>query len=83
MADQPLVRAAALQAVLSEHVARLKPTGAFGTSEEWRFFNALHYCAMLGQDSVGGVFDAVLSPDYNAAHHDHLHLDRGPFRMCR
>jgi hypothetical protein len=28
-------------------------------------------------------FDAVLSPDYNAAHRDHLHLDRGPFRVCR
>lgn len=28
-------------------------------------------------------FDGVLSPDYNAAHHDHLHLDRGPYRLCR
>jgi hypothetical protein len=28
-------------------------------------------------------FDGVLSPDYNAAHRDHLHLDRGPYRMCR
>jgi len=28
-------------------------------------------------------FDAVLSPDYNAAHRDHLHLDRGPFHVCR
>lgn len=28
-------------------------------------------------------FDGVLSPDYNSAHHDHLHLDRGPYRMCR
>lgn len=28
-------------------------------------------------------FDTVLSPDYNAAHRDHLHLDRGPYRVCR
>jgi hypothetical protein len=28
-------------------------------------------------------FDGVLSPDYNAAHRDHLHLDRGPYRICR
>jgi hypothetical protein len=28
-------------------------------------------------------FDAVLSPDYNAAHRDHFHLDRGPYRACR
>ena len=28
-------------------------------------------------------FDGVLSPDYNAAHRDHFHLDRGRYRMCR
>jgi hypothetical protein len=28
-------------------------------------------------------FDGVFGPDYNAAHADHLHLDRGPFRLCR
>ena len=29
------------------------------------------------------VFDAVLGPDYNAAHRDHLHLDRGSYQVCR
>jgi len=28
-------------------------------------------------------FDGVLSPDYNAAHRDHFHFDRGPYRACR
>ena len=28
-------------------------------------------------------FAAVLGPDYNAAHRDHFHLDRGPYRVCR
>ena len=28
-------------------------------------------------------FDATLGPDYNAAHADHFHLDRGGFRACR
>ena len=28
-------------------------------------------------------FDAVLSPDYNGAHRDHFHFDRGPYRACR
>jgi hypothetical protein len=28
-------------------------------------------------------FDAVLGPDYNAAHRDHLHFDRGAYRACR
>jgi hypothetical protein len=27
-------------------------------------------------------FDAVLGPEYNRAHRDHLHLDRGEFRIC-
>ncbi len=48
VADQPLVRAAELQVVLAENVARLKPPGLFGTTEEWHFFNALHYCCVLG-----------------------------------
>lgn len=28
-------------------------------------------------------FDGVLSPDYNAAHRDHFHFDRGSWRTCR
>ena len=28
-------------------------------------------------------FDVVLGPDHNAAHRDHLHLDRGGGRLCR
>jgi hypothetical protein len=35
------------------------------------------------RDGACHFFDGVLSPDYNAAHRDHLHLDRGPYRMCR
>jgi hypothetical protein len=28
-------------------------------------------------------FGTILSPDYNAAHHDHLHFDMGPGPFCR
>ncbi|WP_293678771.1 extensin family protein [uncultured Phenylobacterium sp.] len=35
------------------------------------------------RDGACPWFRAVLSPDYNAAHRDHLHLDRGPYRVCR
>jgi hypothetical protein len=28
-------------------------------------------------------FNAVLGPEYNAAHRDHLHVDMGPWRACR
>ncbi|WP_409432468.1 extensin family protein [Litorimonas sp. RW-G-Af-16] len=29
------------------------------------------------------IFKVTLSPDYNAAHHDHFHLDMGPSSSCR
>ena len=28
-------------------------------------------------------FRVAIGPDYNAAHKDHFHLDRGPWRACR
>jgi hypothetical protein len=28
-------------------------------------------------------FDGVLGPEYNVAHRDHFHLDRGGFGVCR
>jgi hypothetical protein len=35
------------------------------------------------RDGACPWFHAVLSPDYNAAHRDHLHLDFGRYRLCR
>ena len=35
------------------------------------------------RDGACRWFDAVLGPDYNAAHADHFHFDRGPARICR
>lgn len=35
------------------------------------------------RDGACRHFDAVLGPDYNAAHADHLHFDRGRARICR
>lgn len=29
------------------------------------------------------IFPTLLGPDYNAAHHNHFHLDMGGFRICR
>ncbi len=43
---------------------------------ESRFLHQVH-------DGACGYFDSVFGPDYNAAHADHLHLDRGPLRICR
>jgi hypothetical protein len=35
------------------------------------------------RDGACRVFDSVLGPDYNDAHRDHFHLDRGGYRVCR
>ena len=35
------------------------------------------------RDGACRFFDGVLGPNYNDAHRDHLHFDRGPHRMCR
>lgn len=35
------------------------------------------------RDSACGLFRVTLSPDYNAAHADHFHLDMGPGGSCR
>jgi hypothetical protein len=41
-----------------------------------RFLETIHQSACRR-------FKTVLSPDYNAAHHDHLHLDMGRGPFCR
>jgi hypothetical protein len=47
--DQPLERAAELKALLLESIGRLKPReGEFGTSEEWRYYNALYFPYVVG-----------------------------------
>ena len=35
------------------------------------------------RDGACRYFDAVLGPDYNSAHADHFHFDRGDARACR
>lgn len=35
------------------------------------------------RDGACRFFKGTLGPDYNAAHHDHFHLDQGPYRICR
>lgn len=47
-----------------------------GDDEASRFLRQVH-------DGACGLFDGVLGPGYNRAHADHLHLDRGPYRLCR
>jgi hypothetical protein len=47
-----------------------------GDGPETKFLHAVH-------DGACRYFRAVIGPDYNAAHHNHFHLDRGPYPVCR
>jgi len=56
---------------------RIRVRGGWdGESAEAQFLHAVHRGACRW-------FDTVLGPDYNAAHADHLHLERGRFGLCR
>lgn len=48
--DQPLERAAELRSLLADRIARLKPRddGDFGTTEQWRYYNALYFPYVVG-----------------------------------
>ena len=48
--DETLERAAALKQLLTESIERLKPRdkGDFGTSDEWRYYNALYFPYVVG-----------------------------------
>jgi len=45
-------------------------------TDEGRFVRAV-------RDGACRVFGVVLSPDYNAAHADHLHLNPAGYSLCR
>ena len=47
-----------------------------GSAQERRFFSAIHQSACKR-------FGTVLGPGYNAAHHDHLHLEMSSSAHCR
>lgn len=46
------------------------------TNDDARFLRAV-------RDGACDMFNVVLSPDYNAAHRNHFHLDVGPWWVCR
>jgi hypothetical protein len=47
-----------------------------GESTESKFLHQVH-------DAACHYFRVTLGPDYNAAHANHFHLDRGAYRTCR
>lgn len=56
-----------------------------GVSDDWETKGDGRKAAFLREvrDGACRFFDVVLGPDYNEAHRNHFHLDRGAFRTCR
>lgn len=47
-----------------------------GEGDKARFLRLVHQAACK-------AFSVTLGPEYNAAHHDHFHVDMGGFQTCR
>ncbi len=76
---------------LSEHATanaidvsglRLADGTAMTIARDWRDRGPRGVLAGRLHDGACRLFAVTLSPDYNAAHHDHLHLDMGRGRLC-
>lgn len=52
-------------------------------ARDWEADNARGRFLRRVRDGACPLFGAVLGPDYNAAHHDHFHLDMGRWNACR
>lgn len=62
---------------------RLEDGRRIRVAESYRGDDAAAAFLRRVRDGACGYFTAVLSPDYNAAHADHFHLDHGRWRVCR
>ncbi len=57
--------------------------GDVSIARDWHDPGARGRLARRLRDGACRVFGVVLSPDYNAAHRNHLHLDTEPWQTCR
>ena len=62
---------------------RLKDGRIVSVEKDWRGAGPEAAFLRRVRDGGCGVFHLALSPDYNAAHYNHLHFDMGPHTMCR
>lgn len=58
------------------HLITVRSDWTKGTETEKAFLRDV-------RDTACKIFRVVLSPDYNAAHYDHFHVDMGPSATCR
>lgn len=62
---------------------RLKDGRTISLKRDWTAGNASARFLHEARDRACTLFNVVLSPDYNADHADHFHVDMGFFRSCR
>jgi hypothetical protein len=77
---------------LSQHAAanaldiagfRLADGRRISVLKDWKGYADDERFLRLVRDGACKQFNTVLSPDYNAAHRNHFHLDMGRWRVCR
>jgi hypothetical protein len=62
---------------------RLADGRTISVFKDWPKENADAQFLRQVREGACDSFNGVLSPDYNAAHRNHFHLDVGPWRVCR
>lgn len=62
---------------------RLKDGQRIELQRDWSGDGAKARFLRQVRDGACESFNTVLGPDYNAAHHNHFHLDMGRWRVCR
>jgi len=77
------VSAHAQAAALDFAGVRLRDGRRISVTNDWRGDGAEARFLRRIRDDACRVFGTVLSPDYNAVHHDHLHLEATDTRFCR
>lgn len=62
---------------------RLKDGQRIELQRDWSGDGAKARFLRQVRDGACETFNTVLGPDYNAAHHNHFHLDMGRWQVCR
>ena len=62
---------------------RLRDGRRITLTDDWQGDDAEARFLRRIRDDACQIFGTVLSPDYNAVHHDHLHLEATDTRFCR
>ncbi|TWI58769.1 hypothetical protein IQ22_00481 [Pseudomonas duriflava] len=62
---------------------RLADGSRITVARDWKGDDDKARFLRLAREGACKTFNTTLSPDYNAAHRDHFHVDMGGFHVCR